>query len=124
NQAVYSEVISNAFVSRNFNGYSTNAMVERYQDFQSAIHNDIITIRHTPSFEFSSVDLPLGRTPLYWSFDSEIDGLSRNQPISTSATGAMEFFRTAKEVGRFDLHPDVSLPLRFHEWDLRPEIAL
>jgi LPS-assembly protein len=123
-QALSSEVISNAFVTKTFNGYALNGLVERYQDFQSGIPNDIITIRHTPTFGISSVDRPLANSPFYWSFDTELGGLSRNQPTAVTARGATTFFRTDAEVGRFDLHPDVSLPLKFHGWDFRPEIAL
>lgn len=122
-QGLSSEVISNAFATKNFNGYSLNGLVERYQDFQSAAPNDIITIRHTPSFDFSSVDRPLGHSPFYWSFDTELGGLSRNQPAPTK-TDPTHFFHTGQEVGRFDLHPDVLLPLEFHGWDFRPELAL
>lgn len=122
-QGLSSEVISNAFATKNFNGYSLNALVQQYQDFQSFAPNDIITIRHTPSFDFSSVDRPLGNSPFYWSFDTELGGLSRNQPAPTT-TDRTNFFRTATEVGRFDLHPDLSLPLQFHGWDFRPELAL
>ncbi|HLK31797.1 MAG TPA: LPS assembly protein LptD, partial [Terriglobales bacterium] len=123
-QALYSEVISNGFVTKNFNGYSLDLLVERYQDYQSAIPDDVITIRHTPTFEFSSVDRPLGHSPVYWSFDSELSGLSRNEPTATTAKGVTSFFRTDPEVGRFDLHPDLSLPMQIHGWSLLPEIAL
>ena len=123
-QAIFSEVDSNAFITKSFNGYSLNGLVERYQDFQNTIRNNVITIRHTPSLNFSSVDRPLGQSPLYWSFDTGIDGLSRNEPTATAATGATEFFRTAREVGRVNVRPDVLLPLQFHGWSFVPELAL
>ena len=123
-QAINSEVTSNAFVSKNFNGYSLNGLVERYQDFQNTVSNNVITIRHTPSFDFSSLDRPLGNSPLYWSFDTGIDGLSRNEPTASTAKGATSFFRTAPEVGRFNFRPDILLPVQFHGWDFVPEIAL
>ena len=122
-QGLSSEVISNAFVTKNFNGYSLNGLVERYQDFQSAAPNDIITIRHTPSLDFSTVDRPLGDSPFYWSFDTELSGLSRNQPAPTKAEPT-HFFHTSQEVARFDVRPDVLLPLQFHGWDFRPELAV
>jgi len=123
-QAISSEVDSYGFVSKNFNGYSLNAFVGRFQDFQNFLPDNVITIRHTPSFEFSSLDRTLGNSPFYWSFDSAVEGLSRNEPIATSAAGPTDFFRTAPEVGRFNLRPDISLPLQFHGWDFRPELAL
>lgn len=122
-QAINSEVTSNAFISKTFNGYSLNGLVERYQDFQNTVANNVITIRHTPSFNFSSVDRQLGHWPAYWSFDTGIDGLSRNEP-TTTASGATTFFRTAPEVGRFNFRPDMLLTLQFHGWDFVPEIAV
>jgi LPS-assembly protein len=113
-QAVNSEVKSEAFLSNTTNGFSYNAQVERYQDFESSTNGDVITILHAPSFGFSSVDRRLGHSPLYWSVDAAAEGLSRSEPG----------FRTADLLGRFDLTPTVSLPLLFHGWSLRPELAL
>ena len=123
-QAIFSEVTSNAFVTKNVNGYSWNALVERYQDFQNTIPDNVITIRHTPSFNFSSVDRQLGHSPFYWSFATDLEGLSRNEPTATTTTASTDFFRTAPEVGRFNLRPDIALPLQFHGWDFVPELAL
>jgi LPS-assembly protein len=123
-QAINSEVDSYGFISRNFNGYSLNAFAGRFQDFQNFLPDNVITIRHTPSFELSSLDRALSHSPMYWSFDIGVEGLSRNEPTATSATGPTAFFRTAPEVGRFNLRPDISLPLEFHGWDFRPELAL
>ena len=113
-QAVNSEVKSEAFLSNTTNGFSYNAQVERYQDFESSTNGDVITILHAPSFGFSSVDRRLGHSPLYWSVDAAAEGLSRSEPG----------FRTADLLGRFDVTPTVSLPLLFHGWSLRPELAL
>jgi LPS-assembly protein len=89
-------------------------MVERYQNFESSQSGDVITILHAPSFELSSVDRRLGRTPLYWSVDAAGEGLSRSEPG----------FRTANLLGRFDLNPTFSLPLLLHGWSFRPELSL
>jgi len=113
-QAVNSEVKSQAFLSNTTRGISYNALVQRYQDFESSQNGDVITILHAPSFGLSSVDRRLPHTPFYWSFDAAAEGLSRSQPG----------FRTANLVGRFDLTPAISLPLSFHGWALRPELAL
>lgn len=114
NLAVPSEVKSSGFVSKNTDGYSYNAFLERYQSFQSLSQGDVITIRHTPSFDFSSVDHNLGSSSFYWSVDTAIDGLSRSTPT----------FSTAPVVGRFDINPRVDLPLLFHGWSLRPELGV
>ena len=113
-QAVNSEVKSQAFLSNTTRGFSYNALVQRYQDFESAQNGDVITILHTPSFQFSSVDRRLAHTPFYWSMDAAAEGLSRSEPG----------FRTADLLGRFDLAPGISMPLRLRGWALRPELTL
>ena len=114
NRAVFSEVKSQAFLSNTTQGFSYNAAVQRYQDFESTNNGDVITILHAPGFEFSSVDHQLGHSPFYWDLDAAAEGLSRSEPS----------FRTAPVVGRFDFHPSLSLPLRWNGWSLRPEIAI
>jgi len=114
NQAVYSEVKSLAFLSNTTNGFSYNASVQRYQNFESTTAGDVITILHAPSVELSSVDHRIGKSPLYWSYDANAEGLSRSQPG----------FRTATLVGRFDLNPTLSLPLLLRGWSIRPELGL
>ena len=113
-QAVYSEVKSQVFLSNTTRGFSSNALTQRYQNFESTTPGDVITILHAPSFQSSSVDRQLGKSPLYWSYDVALEGLSRSEPS----------FRTAPLVGRFDLAPTLSLPLLLRGWSLRPEIAL
>ena len=113
-QAVNSEVKSQAFLSNTTRGFSYNALVQRYQDFQSSQNGDAITILHAPSFQLSSVDRRLPHTPFYWSLDAAAEGLSRSE----------QGFRTADLVGRLDLSPAISMPMLFRGWSLRPEMAL
>jgi LPS-assembly protein len=113
-QAVNSEVKSEAFLSNATRGFFYNASTQRYQNFESTIPGDVITILHAPSLESSSVDRALGHSPLYWSYDIAAEGLSRSEPG----------FRTAPLVGRFDLRPTLSLPLVLDGWGVRPEISL
>jgi LPS-assembly protein len=114
NQVVNSEVKSIAFLSRNSGAFSYNALVQRYQNFQSTTPGDVVTIHHAPSVQIGSVDQHLGRSPFVWSFDAAADGLARSEPS----------FRTATLLGRFDLSPRISLPLQWKGWDLRPELTL
>lgn len=117
-QAVDSEVKSIAFLSKSYQGFSLNSFASRYQNFQSTIPGQVptqaVTIFHAPGLELSSVDQPLGRSRLYWSFDTAAEGLRRTEPG----------FDTPNLVGRFDVEPDVSLPLNYGGWTFRPEIAL
>src|SRR5258708_5998811 len=113
-QAVYSEVKSLGFLSNTTNGFSYDASVQRYQNFESTTTGDVVTILHAPSFESSTVERQIGRSPFYWSYDAAAEGLSRSEPG----------FRTANLVGRFDLNPSLSMPLVWKGWSLRPELAL
>jgi LPS-assembly protein len=113
-QAVNSEVRSIGFLSNTTNNYFTNAAMRRYQDFESATSGDVITILHAPGFESSTVDRPLGRSPFYWSYDAAAEGLSRSEPG----------FSTATLLGRFDVSPELSLPLQFAGWSFRPTLTM
>jgi len=123
-QAINSEVKSQLFLSKAYNGFSFGGMVERYQNFfqttdattgqlsnPPAFNN--VQIWHTPSIDASTVDRRLWRLPLFWSFDASVDGLSRSEPG----------FRTSNLLGRFDLTPEISMPLQFHGWAFRPAVA-
>jgi LPS-assembly protein len=114
NQAVQADVKSQVFLSNTTSGFSYNALVEHYQSFQSFTPGNVITIVHAPSFDFSSVDRPLGHSPFYWAVDTAVEGLSRSEPS----------FHTAPVVGRFDANPNISLPLLFRGWSLRPEVGI
>lgn len=113
-EAINTEVKSVAFLSRTEDGYSINGMTSRYQNFQSTQPGDVITIVHAPSGEFSSVDRKLGHSPFYWSFNNATEGLSRREPG----------FVTNNVVGRFDVQPNISLPLVWKGWSFRPELSL
>jgi len=122
-QAVNSEVKSQVFLAKSWNGFYLSGMVERYQNFFQTTNTDgtltnppvfdAIKILHTPSFDASSVERAVGRTPFFWSFDASLGGLGRGEPG----------FRTGS-LGRFEVNPEISLPLQFHGWSLRPAVGL
>ena len=123
-QAINSEVKSQVFLTKAYKGFSFGGVAERYQNFfQTAdssgklsnppAFNDV-QIWHTPSLDASSVDRAFGRWPLYWSFDASLAGLSRSEPG----------FSTNSLLERFDFNPELSMPLLFHGWAIRPAVAL
>jgi LPS-assembly protein len=109
-----SEVVSTGFISRSVNGFAINAFAQRYQNFLTTTPGQVITILHVPTFEASSVERPIANSPFVWSFDSSAGGLSRSEPN----------FETARLVGRFDLNPEVALPLQLRGWSLRSSLGL
>jgi LPS-assembly protein len=127
-QAVYSEVKSQAYLSKSTDGFAINAFTERYQNYLSTVPGQVITILHTPSFDFSGVDRQLSNSPFLWAFDASLAGLSRSEPEQCSTVGTVQSctpaFRTANLLGRFDLNPEISLPVLFRGWSLRPDLTL
>jgi LPS-assembly protein len=127
-QAVYSEVKSQAFLSKSTDGFNLNGFTERYQNFLSTTPGQVITILHAPTFDFSSVDQKILHTPLYWTFDASTAGLSRSEPGVCTTVGTTQnctpAFRTANLLGRFDFNPEISLPVLFQGWSLRPDLTL
>jgi LPS-assembly protein len=123
-QAINSEVKSQVFLSKQYDGFTFGGMVERYQNFFQTTESDgtlsnppvfdDVQIWHTPSVDASTVDRAFGHLPLYWSFDASLDGLSRSEPG----------FNTSSLLGRFDFTPQISMPLHFDGWSLRPALAL
>jgi len=113
-QAVNSEVKSTAFLSKSESNYFFNLMASRYQNFESTNPGDLITILHAPSLDVGSSDHRLFNSPVMWSYDSSLQGVSRHEPD----------FNTASLVGRFDLNPRVAVPLHWEGWNFRPEVAL
>jgi LPS-assembly protein len=123
-QAVNSEVKSQAFLAKSIDGVSLSGMVERYQNYfqlatsTGALTNppvfDNVQIWHDPSVDASSVEQKLGRSPFYWSFDASLSGLGRSEPG----------FHTGSLLGRFDLNPEISMPLLFAGWSVRPALTL
>ena len=113
-QAVNSEVKSLAFLSKSYHGFFLNTLAGRYQNFQSTNKGDVISILQLPSIQLSSVDQKLASTPFYWAFSGAAEGVSRREPN----------FQTNALVGRFEVTPDVSLPIFFRGWTFRPEMIL
>jgi LPS-assembly protein len=61
---------------------------------------------------YDVLDRPLGDSPVYWGFGSSLDYLTRSEP---------RFH--ARNVGRLDFYPHVSLPFGFGGWSVVPEAA-
>ena len=116
--AIASEVASTVFVTHNENGISESLDLDRYQNFQgvtltgTTYYTPQIQILHLPSLDFNTVERSFQRTPLVWSFDGSVAGLSRNEPNFNSG-----------EAGRLDLYPHLALPLHLAGWTFRPEVG-
>ena len=113
-EAVDSEVKSVGFLDKSVRGYSFDLMASRYQNFQSTIPADYVSIVHAPSLELSSSEHYLGQSRVVWWYDAAAENVSRHEPG----------FNTDSLVGRYDLYPHAAMPLTWRGWSLRPEFAL
>jgi len=112
--AVNSEVKSDVFATRDYDGFSLGAWAERYQNFQSTNNGDSFSILHVPSINASSVDRNFFGSPLLYGFDAEASGLSRRSPT----------FSSANLVARLDAYPHLTMPLFLRGWTFRPLVAV
>ncbi|MGA2807334.1 MAG: LPS assembly protein LptD [Terracidiphilus sp.] len=112
-QAVSSEVRSDVSLTHTHNGFVPSGSMDRFQAFASSANGDEVKILHLPSLRFDVLDRPLGASPLYWGLGSSLAYLSRSEP---------DFH--ARNVGRLDFYPHLSLPLSAGGWSLVPEVAV
>ena len=91
--------VSSAFLTKNNPNFSLNVFGERRLTLYPV---KPVTTRNIPSFDLFGLNRQLKDWPLYWSFDTAVEGLSRtDQYISTSPL-----------VQRFDFHPRLTIPFR------------
>ena len=112
-QAVSSEVASDISLTHQHNGFIPSASLDRFQTFASSTNGDEARIVHLPNLRYDVLDRPLGASPLYWGLGSSLDYLGRSEPGFH-----------ARNVGRFDLYPHLSLPLAADGWTAIPEFAV
>lgn len=108
-QAVNSEVRNDAFLTKNFDGYSLDFAALSYRNYLSATPQTSIVLRTAPEARFSSVDRQLfGRLPVYFSLDAFTGAVHREEDITP--------FAAADFVERSEVAPTVTLPLHFGDW--------
>ena len=114
-EAVFSQIRSIGFLTRNFSTFSFNAALMRNVQFQSVTRDDNIVIRKLPSIEFNSRMRQFGspKLPLWLSFDSSLDLISRTQ----------RSFQTRRFVQRGMFYPRVSTRLSFKGFTVTPTLG-
>jgi LPS-assembly protein len=112
-QAVSSEVASNLSLTNTHNGLVPSVSLDRFQTFASSTTGDEARIIHLPSLRYDVVDRPLGSSPLYWGLGSSGGYMGRSEPGLH-----------ARNIGRIDFYPHLSLPLGGGGWSVVPEVAL
>jgi LPS-assembly protein len=108
-QAVNSEVRNDAFLTKNFDGYSLNFAALSYRNYLSATPQTSIALRTAPEVQFSSVDRQISKfVPVYFSFDAFTGAVNRQDNVTP--------FSTPNYVERSEIAPTVTLPLHFGDW--------
>jgi LPS-assembly protein len=118
NQAVSSDILSIGYAQHEANGYAWDLRVDRYQGLKQAATattpEEQVRIFHAPSADLYMTEHRLGVTNLLWNVESTMAALKRVQPN----------FATPGLTERFDIHPEISLPLSAGGWRLRPSVAV
>ncbi|WP_263367301.1 LPS-assembly protein LptD [Edaphobacter bradus] len=118
NQAVSSDILSIGYATHEADGYSVSLRADRYQGLKqvatATLPEGEIHIFHAPSLDLATTDHPIGGSHLLWSADGSLAGLKRVQPN----------FSTTGLTGRFDLHPQLALPLGADGWRFMPSIGV
>jgi LPS-assembly protein len=112
-QAVSSEVASDLSLTHEHNGLIPSVALDRFQTFASSTNGDEARILHLPSLRYDVLDRPLFASPLYGGLGSSLSYLNRSEP----------HFH-ARNVGRVDFYPHLSIPLAAGGWSVVPEAAL
>ena len=111
-QAISSEVASKVGFTHSNNGFIPSLSLERFESFASSTNGDEARILHLPSLRYDVLDRPLSGTPVYWGLGSSASYLARSEP---------RFH--ARNVGRADFYPHISLPFQLGGWSFVPEAA-
>jgi LPS-assembly protein len=112
-QAVSSEVKSNVAATHNSNGFVSSVSLDRFQSFASSNSGDEVRIIHLPSLRYDILDHPLGESRAYFGIGSSMGYLNRAEPGFH-----------ARNVGRLDFYPHLTLPLSGGGWSVLPQLAL
>ncbi|HEX8557343.1 MAG TPA: LPS assembly protein LptD [Pyrinomonadaceae bacterium] len=121
--AISPEERSQVFVNKNFDAYSFN-FIARTQ--VTSIPSVRVRTRSLPGISFEKrpglVSWLKERLPVYFSFESSLEGVSRKETVEDLATflaeGNQNPIITPSIVQRLDFHPAATLPLSLGGWGL------
>jgi LPS-assembly protein len=127
-QAISPEERSQIFVNKNFGAYSFNLLARTQV---TSIPSARIRTRNLPSISLDKRPTPLDflkKIPVYWSFSTAIEGVSRKETIEDLALftelGAQNAIITPSIVQRLDFAPKVTVPFDVAGWGLTASLTL
>ena len=101
---------SRAFVTGNWGPHLLNLLLDSRQVFLDLQDNNTLTQRKLPELKYSLRSTQILKSPFYLALDSSVDGLDVERP-----GGALPGNYSGK-YGRFDLFPQLTLPVRTFPW--------
>ncbi len=115
-EAVFAQVESIGFISKNVSTFSMNVSLLRNENFQSVDRGDTVIVRQLPSMEFNSHDRQIlgGPAPLWFDLQSSFGLISRTQPT----------FQTRRFVQRGDIFPRLTSSLRLKGFQFTPSFGV
>ena len=115
NEAIFTEVHSIGFITKQWDTFSADLVFQRTENFQTTNPGDSIVIRKLPELEFSSRDREISSAgiPIWVSFDSSAGLLKRSQPL----------FQTQQFVDRIDLQPRLTTEFSWAGFHLIPSFS-
>lgn len=126
-QAISPEERSMVFLNKNHDAYSFNL---RLNTQATSLQDSQIRIRELPSISLDRRPSPVPffkKIPLYYSFESAAEGVSRKETTSNPLAFFLEAGRapliTPSVVQRLDLHPRLSMPLNFAGWTVTTTVG-
>ncbi|MDE3148986.1 MAG: LPS assembly protein LptD, partial [Acidobacteriota bacterium] len=112
-QAVSSQVSSDVALIHNHNGIVPSVSFDRFQNFASSTRGDEAKILHLPNLRYDILDRPLIGSPIHWGLATSLGYMGRSEPLFH-----------ARNVGRIDIYPHLSLPFVAGGWSVVPQFAL
>ena len=115
NEAIFTEVHSIGFITKQWDSFSADLVFQRTENFQTTNPGDSIVIRKLPELDFSSRDREVSNSviPIWVSFDSSAGLLKRSQPL----------FQTQQFVDRVDLQPRITTEFSWAGFHLIPSFS-
>lgn len=112
-QAVSSEVASDVGLTHAHKASIPSLSLDRFETYANSTNGNEARILHLPSVRYDVLDQPLGDSPVYWGMGSSAAYLSRSEP----------YFH-ARNVGRLDIYPHISVPFSSGGWSVVPQVAV
>ncbi|HLM58344.1 MAG TPA: LPS assembly protein LptD, partial [Pyrinomonadaceae bacterium] len=128
-QAISPEERSQVFVNRNFGAYTLNFIARTQVTSIPALR---VRTRQLPGVTFEKrpglVERLKDKLPVYFSFESSMDGVSRKETVEDLATflaeGNQNAVVTPSIVQRLDFSPQLSLPMDISGWGVTASARL